>query len=120
MVAAHEISRGKGDGRFAPDEHVTRGQMATFINNTHRALAGEPFAPVEQYFSDAGAVHEFSVEGLAHVGLVAGISRGVFAPERTVTRAQMAGFLGRLLDVEVDDRRLPWAYAEPGSAHPAV
>jgi hypothetical protein len=119
-VPAHGISSGKGDGRFAPHEQVTRGQMASFLDSAHLALgASRSCRCIGTSVTPLVCTGRW-IERIAGGGIAAGVSPGMFAPERSVTRAQMAGFLARLLDVEVDDGRLPWAYASPEQPRPWV
>jgi Tol biopolymer transport system component len=90
------VAEGFGEGRFAPQESVTRAQMATSVVRTLEA-AGETLpASSAPRFSDLdGSVHAQRIEQLAEAGIVQGFSDGVFAPSRPVTRAQMAAFLAR-------------------------
>lgn len=67
-VAALGIAAGKGDGRYAPHELLTRGQIATFLVNTAAAD-----------------------------GIVEGREPGLYAPGAPLLRAQMATFLVRAL-----------------------
>lgn len=90
-VAAANITSGYPDGTFRPGADVTRGQMATFLA---RALG---LAPVygTRFPDSAGHAHEKSINAVAEVGITLGDGKGGFAPDETVTRAQMATFLVR-------------------------
>jgi glucose/arabinose dehydrogenase len=86
--------------RFCPDEPVTRGQMAAFL---HRALVGV-LTPGEarEFTDDDGSVFEGDIEWLGATGVTRGCNPPVndrFCPDRPVTRAEMATFLGRALDL---------------------
>ena len=92
---AHErITTGVGGNRFAPDDVVTRGQMATFLWR----LEGEPGGSPAAGFSDvrAGAFYARAVDWLLHRGITTGVGGNRFAPDDPVTRGQMATFLWRL------------------------
>ncbi|MEM7141107.1 MAG: S-layer homology domain-containing protein [Actinomycetota bacterium] len=89
-----EITTGVGGNRFAPDDVVTRGQMATFLFR----LEGEPGGSPAAGFSDvpAGAFYAKAVDWLLYRGITTGVGGNRFAPNDPVTRAQMATFLWRL------------------------
>jgi hypothetical protein len=94
-LTREEITTGCGGGRFCPDGLVTRGQMATFLT---RALDLRPAS--RDYFSDDNSsVHEANINAVAAAGITAGCSGSRFCPDGLVTRAQMATFLGRALDL---------------------
>ncbi len=101
-VTWYGIAVGVGDNRFAPDRTITRGEMASFLARTldrsgYELPVDEPAVgdqPAEPLFTDiAGTTHEDSITLLAEAGIVSGVGDGLFAPRRTVTRAQMATFL---------------------------
>ncbi len=91
------ITRGcSPDGSlFCPDDFVTRGQMAAFLN---RALA-LPVSDMDTFGDDDGSIFEADIEAL----FAAGITRGCtadgssFCPDEFVTRGQMAAFIFRSL-----------------------
>lgn len=95
-MAAAGITLGCGDGRFCPDETVTRGQMATFLA---RGL-DLPAAPTDYFDDDDGTAHEWAINALAFSGITGGCENRAFCPEADVTRAQMATFLARALDFD--------------------
>ncbi len=91
-VAAAGITLGCGTNVFCPNDPVTRGQMASFIM---RAL-GLEVTPNGDFFDDvSGNTHEASINGLAGLGISAGKTATMYAPNDPVTRAQMATFLAR-------------------------
>ena len=84
------VASGSSDGTFAPEQNVTRAQMASFLANVV-ALAGPLPAPSADHFTDdTGSVHASSIDVLADLGLVAGVAPGRFDPGRPITRAQFA------------------------------
>jgi hypothetical protein len=76
---------------FCPDEPVTRGQMAVFIET---ALGSFPNVCTGR-FADVPVSHPFCgfIERLAADGITGGCGEGNFCPDDPVTRAQMAVFL---------------------------
>jgi hypothetical protein len=82
---------------FCPDETVTRGQMAAFLE---RALdlpkAGNRFS------DDDNSVFETSINSIAAAGITEGCNpptNSLFCPADPVTRGQMAAFLVRAFDL---------------------
>ena len=90
-IAAAGITLGCDTDRFCPSEDVTRGQMASFIM---RAL-GVSAAPNGDFFDDAAGVHEANINGLAALGITAGIDANSFGAMDPISRDQMATFLAR-------------------------
>jgi alpha-tubulin suppressor-like RCC1 family protein len=83
--------------RFAPDITVTRAQMAAFLWR----LRGQPDAPAGGFVDiPTGAYYEAAAAWLKDQGITTGYGGDPtrFAPDITVTRAQMAAFLWRLAD----------------------
>ena len=96
-LAADGVFRGTecGDGRFCPDEPVTRWQMAVWVV---RMLDGqEPPAITTPRFRDVGAHDWYAahVERMSELGVTQGCGDERFCPDEPVTRAQMAVFLTR-------------------------
>ena len=92
---------GRSATTFAPQEIVSRAQMATFINNAQEFLAsGLAFTTVEDYFvDDETSVHEDNINGIASVGIAQGIDATHYDPSGAVRRANMATFIVRYLAV---------------------
>lgn len=89
-----EITTGVGGNRYAPDDNVTRAQMATFLWRLEGSPGGSPAAgfsdvPTGQYYSPA-------VDWLLAQGITTGVGGNRYAPDDNVTRGQMATFLWRL------------------------
>ncbi len=85
------VTSGTSPTRFSPNAPVTRAQMATFL----WALAGRPATQASNPFGDVppGKFYTEPATWAAEVGVTTGTSPGVFSPNSTVTRAQMATFL---------------------------
>jgi hypothetical protein len=110
-LAGEGITEGCATRRFCPDDPVTRAQMASFLD---RAL---PLAAStgDAFEDDEGSVHEAAINRLAASGITNGCTETLYCPNDPVTRAQMASFLDRALD-------LPAASGDPfnddeGSVH---
>ena len=92
--AANALMQGVGDGRFAPQETVTR---ATVLTVLHR-LSGSPAASKRGAFSDVPANEWYAeaADWAAETGLAYGVGDGRLAPGDTVARQDLAVFLWRL------------------------
>jgi hypothetical protein len=90
-MADDGITSGCGGGNFCPDDPVTRGQMAVFIE----AALGHASTSCTGQFADVPTDHVFCrfIEHLAADGITSGCGGGNFCPDNPVTRAQMAVFL---------------------------
>ena len=100
QLAALELVGGTGPGTFSPDVSVRRDQMATFLVRVAERLAGTLGPATGDRFGDDDTfTHKASIELAAELGLVAGTGAGVYSPDRSVRRDQMASFLARTLDL---------------------
>jgi hypothetical protein len=90
-LAADGITGGCSESNFCPDDPVTRGQMAVFIETA----LGNPTNTCTARFSDVPLSDSFCgfIERLASDGITGGCGGSNFCPNVAVTRAQMAVFL---------------------------
>jgi hypothetical protein len=89
------ITVGCTSNRYCPLASVTRGQMATFLA---RAMHLPP-ATQDYFTDDDGLTHEASINAIAEAGITGGCAPHLFCRNDPVSRAQMAAFLVRALDV---------------------
>ncbi len=95
-LAAAGITRGcnpPANNLFCPDDAVTRGQMAAFLDRA-LDLDATTLAP----FTDGSGVFEDSINRLAAAGITKGCNppaNNLFCPQQPVLREQMATFLMR-------------------------
>lgn len=93
-VAAAEIASGCGDGRYCPEDRVSRGQMATFLargvqlaSSTSPSFVDVP--PINPHYGNINAVAEEAItSGCDTTG-------ARYCPDRAVQRDQMASFVSR-------------------------
>ena len=90
-MANFGITTGKSPTTFAPDETLTRAQAATFL---HR-LEGEPAAPAHNFVDVVAGWQQGGVSWMADRGITTGTTPTTFAPDDTLTRAQLVTFLYR-------------------------
>ncbi|KJF27144.1 hypothetical protein TZ02_09625 [Clostridium aceticum] len=90
------IVSGMGDGRFAPQNNVTR---ADFLIMVMKSYGIELDAQITDNFLDAGNKYYTSYLGTAkRLGLVSGVGDNLYLPEATITRQDMFVILYKVLD----------------------
>ena len=99
-LASLGILEGVGGGRFAPERSITRAEFtAIAMRFTKLAAAGENiFTDVAEdaWYCDA-------VIGAVYYGWIGGYPDGTFAPDSTITRAEVAAVVNRMLDRSGDE-----------------
>ena len=100
-ATSNGIISGYGNGRFGPDDPVTREQMATIMASFLRAAGySAAVSPGDlSGFADEDEVSAWAVDGVAACvgcGLLSGYPDGCFHPDYRATRAQVAAILQRL------------------------
>lgn len=90
------IAGGTSATTFDPAGLLRRDQLATLLANLAELdpVAGSVFDDVPE-----ANVHRERINAVAEAGITTGVTPTTFAPSRTVTRAQMASFLSRTLDL---------------------
>jgi S-layer homology domain len=90
-LAAKGITSGCGGGNYCPNDPVSRGQMAVFLETA----MGNPANACTQQFTDVTIANPFCgfIERLAQDGITGGCGGTNFCPNDPVTRGQMAVFL---------------------------
>lgn len=91
-LASREIISGMPDGRFAPDETMTRAQFSAIIV---RALGLAPEAVAVFEDVPASAWHAPYIGAAYSYGLINGRGVGTFDPEGTITRQEAAVLVAR-------------------------
>jgi hypothetical protein len=81
--------------RYCPEGIVTRGQAASFLA---RALGLAP-AATDAFTDDDDSLHEANINRLHAAGITVGCGPTTYCPDAPLTRAQMATFLARGLDL---------------------
>ena len=114
-IRAEGITVGCSSVRYCPNEPVTRGQMAAFLD---RALdLPDPTSP--SGFTDTDGTFFHNIERLRSAGITVGCAPTRYCPQRAVTRGEMATFLMRALDLDEltpEPRPLPLAGNPDGTA----
>ena len=86
---------------YCPDASVTRAQMAVFLLKAKHGSAYTPPASSGTVFTDVPQSHWAVawIEELAAEGITSGCAAGLYCPESSVTRAQMAVFLQKVFNL---------------------
>lgn len=88
---------GYGDGRFGPNDNITREQLAVMLWR----YAGSPSAAEKKlHFTDADKASGYALEALrwaAENGIINGYGNGQLDPQGSATRAQAAQMLMNFL-----------------------
>jgi hypothetical protein len=104
-----KLLTGYGDGRFCPDQPITRAETSTVMTRALELLVQAqpdkaPSSRVSKKFKDAdNHWAKTYIYDLTSAGIIKGYDDGSFRPERSVTRGETVEFLARLLD---PDQRL--------------
>jgi uncharacterized repeat protein (TIGR02543 family) len=97
FVTKRELFLGTGGGTFSPENKMTRAMFATVIGRLYERSYGEIGAPDTQAFTDCdySAYYARYVEWAVANGIIAGYGNGLFGPDDSITREQMAAILYR-------------------------
>ena len=93
-------------GGYCPGNPVTRAQMAVFLLKAKYGAAHTPPACTGAVFADVpctGGPFDPWIEELASLQITGGCGGGLYCPNNTVTRAQMAVFLLKTLETSAYD-----------------
>jgi hypothetical protein len=100
--AANGIVLGYGDGRFGPDDDITREQLTALLYRYNEwAFAAASDGAGMPGFTDADKIADWAygaVAWAARRGVVKGRPGGVFDPQDTATRAEAAAMLRRYME----------------------
>jgi hypothetical protein len=96
IAALHGLMNGQGNERFAPDDFLTREEMATLLSRLLQIPPSEgnvPFKDIDQ----TRWSYPF-IAAMAEEDIFEGYEDNTFRPKDNVTREQMAALLDRIKD----------------------
>lgn len=101
-ASANGIVNGYGDGKFGPNDPITREQMATILYRyaQYKGYDVSRSADLSKY-TDAGQISNSSKEAMIWAnaeGLIIGVTTTALAPQDNATRAQVAMILMRFCE----------------------
>jgi len=97
--ARNGVLEGYGNGKFGPDDPITREQLATML--WRYAGSPESVEPLDR-FTDGGKTSSWAAAALrwaVEQGIVTGKSSGIFDPASTATRAEAVTMLQRFCTI---------------------
>ena len=100
-AAANGIVSGYGDGRFGPEDSVTREQLAVIFQQ-YMNFTGKILPVTMEYiiFADEDQISGYAsgaIQTLYKLGVIGGLGDRTIAPKGDATRAQFAAMLQRLI-----------------------
>lgn len=102
---------GIGNGKFAPDQSITREQMAVILRNYAKVIGITlPKVHGENTFEDSAKISAYaknSVKQMQMAGLINGRNGRLFDPQGIATRAEVSAVLRRLVELQGDVLRVP-------------
>jgi hypothetical protein len=87
------LVRGTSASTFSPATPLSRGQIATLLAGIVQRAGRLPVDARNAFDDDNGNVHEANINKLTALGIINGVGERRFAPERQVTRGQIATLL---------------------------
>ncbi|WP_313530621.1 S-layer homology domain-containing protein, partial [Anaerotignum sp.] len=115
----NNIVNGIGDGKFAPDQSITREQMAVIMANYAKAIGFNlPKAHAENTFADNAKINSYAasaVKQMQMAGVISGKDGNQFDPQGTATRAEVSAVLKRFVELMIDsDTAQGWTMNDSG------
>ena len=113
------IVNGTGNGKFAPDQSISREQMAVIMQNYAKVIGFElPKAHAENTFTDNAKIGSYAkdaVKVMQMAGVLAGKSGNKFDPQGTATRAEVSAVLKRFVELVIStDNAQGWMLNDSG------
>ncbi|OZV11646.1 hypothetical protein CIW83_13400 [Tissierella sp. P1] len=102
-ASKNSIVKGTGNGKFAPDQSITREQMVVIMQN-YAKVDGFTMPKVhgENTFADSSRISVYAkdaVKQMQMAGVISGKSCNLFDPQGTATRAEVAAVLRRFTEL---------------------
>ena len=99
-AAEHEIVKGYGNGRFGPDDSITREQMAAILYrySQYRGADTTQGGMAVREYPDYASISSYALSAMGwsvNAGLITGMADGSLNPRGYATRAQAATILAR-------------------------
>lgn len=102
-AAANHIARGIGNEKFAPEQPITREQLAVFIQKYSQVKGiSLPIINSENQFADSEKISPYARDAVRQMqiaGILIGKNDNLFAPQEIATRAEVSSVLHRFLNL---------------------
>ncbi len=103
VLARFGVVQGTTAASYAPGAPVSRAQAATLLARAIELGTVLPANPPDAFVDDeAATAHERSINALAALGIIGGVTADRFAPRAQVTRAAMASLVARTIDFMIE------------------
>lgn len=97
----NSIVKGSGNGKFAPDQSISREQMAVIMNNYAKTMNIKlPQVQEENIFADSTKISAYANDAVKQgqiLGILSGKNGNLFDPQGTATRAEVSAVLSRFV-----------------------
>lgn len=118
-ASKNNIVSGTGDGKFAPDQSITREQMAVIIQNYSKVIGFTlPKVYMENTFTDSEKISTYAKEAIKKMqmaGIIIGKNGNLFDPQGIATRAEVSAVLRRLVELSISsDTMQGWTVNDSG------
>ena len=124
-ASKNSIVNGAGNGKFAPDESITREQMAVIMKNYAKAIGFTvPKVYANNTFADNIKISaKDAVKQMQMAGVISVKNGNLFDPQATATRAEISAMLRRFVELEISSNTMQgwtmndsgqWMYYENG------
>lgn len=101
----NSIVNGTGNGTFAPDQSITREQMAVIMSNYAKTIGFTlPKVQAENTFADNAKISAYAKEAVKQMqmaGVISGKNGNLFDPQGTATRAEVSAVLRRFVELTI-------------------
>lgn len=101
----NNIINGVGNGKFAPDQSITREQMAVIMSNYAKTIGYTlPKVHIENIFTDNAKISTYAKEDVKQMqmaGVISGKNGNLFDPQGTATRAEVSAVLRRFVELVI-------------------
>lgn len=94
------VIKGIGNNKFAPDENVTREQMAVIMQNFANLLNKADVTENPLIYTDRASISSWAIAGAIYcqeTNIIKGRDGGNFAPQENATRAEVAAVVERFI-----------------------
>lgn len=113
------IVKGIGNGKFAPDQSITREQMAVIMVNYAKEIGFTlPEVHAETTFADNAKISSYAkdvVKAMQMAGVISGKDGNKFDPQGTATRAEVSAVLKRFVELVIStDSAQGWMMNDSG------
>ncbi|MFT4104159.1 MAG: S-layer homology domain-containing protein [Lacrimispora sp.] len=118
-ASKNNIVNGVGNGKFAPDQSVTREQMAVIMSNYAKTIGYTlPKVHIENIFTDNAKISTYAKEAVKQMqmaGVISGKNGNLYDPQGTATRAEVSAVLRLFVELVISsDTAQGWTMNDSG------